>query len=68
MKEFKDINGNELIDGKWYCGINGIEFTKFKKLNSEGSNIHFYEYITNGRHDNGGSGRHGSFYGFFDKM
>ena len=68
MKEFKDINGNELIDGKWYCGINGIEFTKFKKLNSEGSNIHFYEYITNGRHDNGGSGRHGSFYGFFDIM
>lgn len=68
MKEFKDINGHELIDGKWYCGINGIEFTKFKKLNSEGSNIHFYEYITNGRHDNGGSDRHGSFYGTFDKM
>jgi len=68
MKEFKDINGNELVDGKWYCGIAGIEFTKFKKLNSEGTNIHFYEYITNGRHDNGDSDRHGSFYGTFDKM
>ena len=38
MKEFKDINGNELVDGKWYCGITGIEFTKFKKLNSATGN------------------------------
>ena len=39
MKEFKDINGNELVDGKWYCGITGIEFQSCSDITVKGNTI-----------------------------